>query len=249
MLCWVGEHIEDDLSRGCDIDRQAHNRLCHHTQRTVGVAAIAGYRPRAPRRPSGIPRVSPRMTCRSCATWAFPFVSRRCHQDQSQARGISLASAAWQAFAVGGGRRACAGRVHPLRALRLNPGAPHLPARRRRRRAPLRVMIGGRVTCVQRLPLEPGHRPEARRGDRRWLGTETPRDYLQGLGADHYRLVVERWRMRPVFWCPGAQQPGGTLPLEMRAPGSPASSSRAGLSSRPARRSSRNPGTPTDSST
>jgi hypothetical protein len=52
------------------------------------------------------------------------------------------------------------------------------------------------VASAPRLPLEPGHRPEARRGHGRRLAAETQRDYLQGLGADHHRLVVEYWRRR-----------------------------------------------------
>lgn len=38
-------------------------------------------------------RVSPPMTCRSSVTCGFSVVSRRCHYDQSQTRGIALHSA------------------------------------------------------------------------------------------------------------------------------------------------------------
>jgi hypothetical protein len=72
-----------------------------------------------------------------------------------------------------------------------------------------------RATSALRLRLEPGHRPEARRGDRRRLGAETQRDYPQGLGADHHRLAGERWRLRPRIWCLGTQQPGTPLPPEL----------------------------------
>lgn len=47
-------------------------------------------------------RISPHVTCRPRAAWAFLFVSRSCHRDQSQTRDISSAPAVGQDFAAGG---------------------------------------------------------------------------------------------------------------------------------------------------
>jgi hypothetical protein len=88
-------------------------------------AEIPGIRQPAGDDPSC--RASPRVTCRSCATWAFPVVSRRWRQDQSQIRGISSASGGSQDPSAA---RACAGRALPRagRGVEGVPGAPQLMA-------------------------------------------------------------------------------------------------------------------------